>query len=256
RERLSSFRLPTISLEKIYPSKDRGVEKKHGPQNLEKTSPEAVKEKAGSDGLAAHETGTGSEGAVEEAPMKKPETAHLSDVPVMEKPSETAVGSSAAALSVQESSSQFPGRATTSPGFPVIEAASPNREPRSPAAATASSDEEIKPAIAETESPAAETESSQAEAASLPSEGLDLQGDVRMRTWLRICIDGQAPREYIFQPGSRPQWRAKEGFYLIIGNAAGIRFQFDGKAFGDLGNLGQVIRLKFPEEYDSSGCGE
>ncbi|MFH1488124.1 MAG: helix-turn-helix domain-containing protein, partial [Pseudomonadota bacterium] len=118
RERLSSFRLPTISLEKIYPSKDRGVEKKHGPQNLEKTSPEAVKEKAGSDGLAARETGTGSEGAVEEAPMKKPETAHLSDVPVMEKPSETAVGSSAAALSVQGSSSQFPGRATTSPGFP------------------------------------------------------------------------------------------------------------------------------------------
>jgi cytoskeleton protein RodZ len=75
---------------------------------------------------------------------------------------------------------------------------------------------------------------------------LSLTGNVKERTWLRITIDGKEEKEYLFQPGSRPQWRGKESFYMIIGNAGGIDFDLNGKRVGDLGKSGQVIRLTLP----------
>jgi cytoskeleton protein RodZ len=77
-----------------------------------------------------------------------------------------------------------------------------------------------------------------------------LTGIVHLRTWIRIYIDDEAPKEYILQPGSRPQWKAKRGFYVLLGNAAGMDFQFDGKDIKDLGELGQVISLRLPEGFD------
>lgn len=83
-----------------------------------------------------------------------------------------------------------------------------------------------------------------------------LTGEVLMRTWVRICVDGGEPKEYIFQPGTIPQWRASEGFFVVVGNAAGIKFDANGKKLENLGKLGQVKRFKFPEDYESTGCGE
>jgi hypothetical protein len=77
---------------------------------------------------------------------------------------------------------------------------------------------------------------------------LSLTGIVKERTWLRITIDGKEEKEYLFQPGSRPQWRGKERFYMLIGNAAGIEFDLNGKRVGNLGNPGQVIRLILPKD--------
>jgi cytoskeleton protein RodZ len=76
-----------------------------------------------------------------------------------------------------------------------------------------------------------------------------LTGIVHLRTWIRIYIDDEAPKEYILQPGSRPQWKAKRGFYILLGNAAGMDFEFDGKEIKDLGELGQVVSLRFPEGF-------
>jgi hypothetical protein len=77
--------------------------------------------------------------------------------------------------------------------------------------------------------------------------GLSLTGIVKEKTWLRITIDGKEEKEYLFQPGSRPQWKGKESFYMIIGNAGGIDFDLNGKRVGDLGKSGQVIRLTLPK---------
>ena len=77
---------------------------------------------------------------------------------------------------------------------------------------------------------------------------LSLTGIVKERTWLRITIDGKEGKEYLFQPGARPQWKGKESFYMLIGNAAGIEFDLDGKKVGDLGKPGQVIRLTLPKD--------
>jgi hypothetical protein len=77
-----------------------------------------------------------------------------------------------------------------------------------------------------------------------------LTGIVHLRTWIRIYIDDEAPKEYILQPGSRPQWKAKRGFYVLLGNAAGMDFEFDGKDIKDIGELGQVVSLRLPESFD------
>ncbi len=77
---------------------------------------------------------------------------------------------------------------------------------------------------------------------------LSLTGIVKERTWLRITIDGKEEKEYLFQAGSKPQWRGKKSFYMIIGNAGGIDFDLNGKRVGDLGKPGQVIRLTLPKD--------
>jgi cytoskeleton protein RodZ len=77
---------------------------------------------------------------------------------------------------------------------------------------------------------------------------LSLTGIVKERTWLRIKIDGKEEKEYLFQAGSKPQWKGKESFYMIIGNAGGIDFDLNGKRVGDLGKSGQVIRLTLPKD--------
>lgn len=85
----------------------------------------------------------------------------------------------------------------------------------------------------------------------MPSQAVDwmvLGGIVKSNTWVRIEVDDQEPREYSFKPGTRPQWKAKTGFTLLIGNAAGIDLQLNGKEIGPLGRVGQVVRLRLPED--------
>jgi hypothetical protein len=78
---------------------------------------------------------------------------------------------------------------------------------------------------------------------------LVLRGTVKARTWMKIHVDDQEPKEYIFEPGSVPQWKAKKGFNVLVGNAAGIEFSFNGKEIGNLGKFGQVVRLRLPEDF-------
>ena len=78
---------------------------------------------------------------------------------------------------------------------------------------------------------------------------LTLKANVREKTWVRIIVDDQGPKEYIFTPGSHPEWKAKEGIELVIGNAGGISFEFDGVQIENIGNPGQVVRLSLPEGY-------
>jgi cytoskeleton protein RodZ len=77
---------------------------------------------------------------------------------------------------------------------------------------------------------------------------LSLTGIVKERTWLRITIDGKEEKEYLFQTGARPRWRAKEKFQVFIGNAGGIDFELNGKRVGTLGKPGQVVRLTLPQD--------
>jgi hypothetical protein len=81
---------------------------------------------------------------------------------------------------------------------------------------------------------------------------LILKADVKERTWVRVTIDQEKPKEYILDPESNPQWRAHEGFELLIGNAAGVDLEFNGKKMENLGKQGQVIRLRLPLEDERS----
>lgn len=86
------------------------------------------------------------------------------------------------------------------------------------------------------------------------TETLTLTGIVKDKTWIRICVDDQDPKEYIFKPGSRPQWQASQGFYVLVGNAAGIDFDFNGEMIENLGEIGRVKRLRLPEDFRGTKC--
>lgn len=81
-----------------------------------------------------------------------------------------------------------------------------------------------------------------------PPTGHTLQCKVKVRTWMRVKIDDSEPREYIFEPGAILKWEAKDRFELLIGNAGGVDISFDGRPLGELGKLGQVVRLILPEK--------
>ena len=81
---------------------------------------------------------------------------------------------------------------------------------------------------------------------------LVLKAIVKERTWIRVRIDNEKPKEYILGPESQPQWRAAKVFELLIGNAGGIDLEFNGKKMEDLGKQGQVIRLRLPMEDERS----
>jgi len=76
-----------------------------------------------------------------------------------------------------------------------------------------------------------------------------LKAHVIARTWVRVHADDLAPREYMFQPGHRHEWKAREGFYLVVGNADGIALEFDGRMVPKLGAPGQVVRVHLPEDF-------
>jgi cytoskeleton protein RodZ len=78
---------------------------------------------------------------------------------------------------------------------------------------------------------------------------LTLKATIREKTWVRVFVDDQDPKEYIFTPGSHPVWRAKTGMELLIGNAGGIGLEFNGEPIENIGNPGQVVRLNLPEGY-------
>ncbi len=104
---------------------------------------------------------------------------------------------------------------------------------------------------AETDEFAAENNSLTApvNVSSAVNESLVLTGRVHSKTYVKIYVDDQAPKEYMFNPGSRPQWKAEEGFYVMLGNASGIEFDLNGKVYRAFGKEGEVVRLRFPENF-------
>jgi cytoskeletal protein RodZ len=66
-------------------------------------------------------------------------------------------------------------------------------------------------------------------------------------TWLLVTIDKGDSKEILMKPGDSITWQAKEGFFLKIGNAGGIRLVFNGKEMRKLGERGQVIKINLPE---------
>jgi len=80
------------------------------------------------------------------------------------------------------------------------------------------------------------------------SAPLILKGLVKERTWMRVTTDGGQGKEYIFDPGSRPVWKAQRVFDIIVGNAAGIELELNGKPLGPLGSRGKVVHLVLPKE--------
>ena len=85
-----------------------------------------------------------------------------------------------------------------------------------------------------------------------PASVMTLSAKVKEKTYVKIIVDDDPPKEFIFQPGSNPDWTAERGFEVTVGNASGIEFEFDGETYKNLGRAGRVKTLRFPEDFKTN----
>ncbi len=121
----------------------------------------------------------------------------------------------------------------------------PARKERTAIPDRKTSDDVSRKAIAQP--PAIKEPSETRDATESGSKTLTLAAEVRETTWVKVIVDDAPPKEYIFRPGSHPEWKAHKGFEIVIGNAAGIALVFNGRKLDNLGRHGKVISLKLPE---------
>jgi hypothetical protein len=78
--------------------------------------------------------------------------------------------------------------------------------------------------------------------------GYNLEALATDTTWLLVTIDKTDSREILLKPGDSVTWHARNGFFLKIGNAGGIKLVLNGKEVGKLGEEGEVVKINLPEK--------
>lgn len=73
-------------------------------------------------------------------------------------------------------------------------------------------------------------------------DSLTLQAAATDTVWIQIAIDANPPVDYLFAPGTRRQWRARDRFTVTLGNAGGVQFHLNARDLGALGKRGAVLR--------------
>jgi cytoskeleton protein RodZ len=143
----------------------------------------------------------------------------------------------------------------TSPASPILLDKEKTPE-TAPSPLTAATEPEKK--TTETAAPAAGQEApstdSQAghvpEAAKENTEGLpyEITIEAMEASWVRLTEDSNKSRQTLLNPGEKMTGRAKEKFKIDIGNAGGVKIDFQGKTLESIGKRGEVIHLALPEE--------
>ena len=102
--------------------------------------------------------------------------------------------------------------------------------------------------------PALETESIQGAPAEVSTSaqevfvGLRLEFEVYQDCWVSVRGDGRQISSQILQPGNGRSFTATESFYLILGNAGGVRLKINGEFIKPLGKSGEVVRVLINEQ--------
>jgi cytoskeletal protein RodZ len=73
-------------------------------------------------------------------------------------------------------------------------------------------------------------------------DSLILEGRTSQDVWVRLVIDNDSSKEYMFGPKIVRTWKAKEKFRVSLGDAGGMTFRLNGKDLGMLGKPGAVVR--------------
>jgi cytoskeletal protein RodZ len=87
------------------------------------------------------------------------------------------------------------------------------------------------------------------ETAKTPSSAqLDLRIEATEDTWLNITEDRNPSFQTTLKKGDSLNRTARNVFNIDIGNAAGVNVTFLGKSLGSLGQKGQVVHLRLPQQ--------
>jgi cytoskeleton protein RodZ len=73
-------------------------------------------------------------------------------------------------------------------------------------------------------------------------DSLILEGRTSQDVWVRVAIDNDSSKEYLFRPNAVRTWKARQKFDVSLGNAGGIDFHLNGRDLGTLGKSGAVVR--------------
>jgi len=66
------------------------------------------------------------------------------------------------------------------------------------------------------------------------------------KTWLKVIIDHQAPKEYTLEAGEKITLKAASNYNLLVGNAAGVELTLNGRPVKIAGQSGQVVSVQLP----------
>jgi len=79
--------------------------------------------------------------------------------------------------------------------------------------------------------------------------GMRLEFEVYKDCWISVRSDGKQVASQIFQAGRSSQlFMASENFYIILGNAGGVRLKINGEPLKPLGKMGEVVRVLINEQ--------
>lgn len=138
--------------------------------------------------------------------------------------------------------------ASDSPAAPALwTEPSPSSSPSSPGETETAEVSPALPAVSPSLAPTPQAESSpELSSPSPPSPAPEAPHILRVRaterTWMRVTIDEQRPKDFLLKPGQEVEWTAQDGFTLTVGNAGGIQLSLDGQPLPPLGKSGQVLR--------------
>jgi cytoskeleton protein RodZ len=82
-----------------------------------------------------------------------------------------------------------------------------------------------------------------------PSAGaLRLEFEVVQKCWVSVSRDGDRVLVKLLEPGEDLAFDAVEKFYVILGNAGGVRLKINGKRAKPPGNSGEVVKMMINTE--------
>ncbi len=80
-----------------------------------------------------------------------------------------------------------------------------------------------------------------------PTPKMRLEFEALEKCWVSVNSDGNRLVK-LLAPGEKQSFAAVERFYIVVGNAGGVRMKINGKAAKPLGKPGEVIRMLINEQ--------
>jgi cytoskeleton protein RodZ len=87
----------------------------------------------------------------------------------------------------------------------------------------------------------------QAEQLTSQTEGHTLSAEATQEVWVQVRADNKNIYNGLMKPGEKREWKTEEAVQIVVGNAGGIHFKWNGKSIRALGKPGEVARFRLPD---------
>jgi cytoskeleton protein RodZ len=72
--------------------------------------------------------------------------------------------------------------------------------------------------------------------------------EATQKTWIQVTTDDMNTQNTMLEPGDKRQWEARDTMKIVVGNANGIRMQWDGRPVEIPAKSGSVLRFSLPDQ--------